>query len=520
MMRIFGLATVLTLALSASGCAAEAESAQANGPLAETPNGPVQGKMEGDQAVFLGVPYAAPPVGALRWRPPEPHAAWTETRAATEFGPSCVQDYDIGPTSEDCLTLNIWAGEWPSTEPKAVMVWFHGGGDTSGGTNMRGYWGDSLARHGVIVVTVNYRLGPIGFLALPELSAEASYGGSGNYGLMDQIAALKWVQDNIAAFGGDPTRVTAWGQSAGGQNVERMMVSPLSEGLFQRAIIESGAARRIDPTLAQQEEFCTAAIAGLRAPEENRLEYLRALPPETILRGFDRGECRALNIDGYAITEQNIQVWAEGRQHAVPFLIGNAARESFDQMSFDELKADIELRYAEFAPRAFELYGLTGNAAPAPHPLYGHAYIQWGADIHNRCRHTIQSLSHASIGQPIYQYEFERQLPGQQPNSNMHSNEIYSVFGLTHIYNGFTDADRALGDQIQLYWTNFVKTGDPNGPGLPVWEAFTAENRGYIAFDENGIRPDRGLRRPYCDLFIEVETARPTWLYPERSDEW
>ncbi len=520
MKRITGLAILLALAVNAAACVAEAESAQGNAPIAQTPSGPLSGKFVAGQAVFLGVPYAAPPLGELRWREPAPVTPWTETRDATEFGFSCIQDYDMGPTSEDCLTLNLWVPGWPSTEPKAVMIWFHGGGDTSGGTNTSAYYGDSLARQGVIVVTVNYRLGPIGFIALPELSAESPHGASGNYGLMDQIAAIRWVKENIAAFGGDPNRITAWGQSAGGANVERMMVSPLSAGLFERAIIESGAARRIDPTLEQQEAACTASIAGLRAPAENRLAFLRSLPAETILRGFERGDCRALNIDGYVLPEQNIQVWAEGRQHPVPFLIGNAARESFDQLSFAELKAQIELKYAEFAPRAFELYGLNGTQPPAPHPVYGHAYIQWGADIDNRCRHTVQAMSHARIGQPIYQYEFERQLPGQQPNSNMHSNEIYSVFGLVHTYNGFTAADRALGDQIQAYWTNFVKTGNPNAPGLPVWEGFTPEGRGYRAFDDTGVNPSNGLRRPYCDLFMEVETARPTWLHPERSAEW
>ncbi len=186
--------------------------AQSDPPIAQTQTGPVSGKMEAGQAVFLGIPYAAPPVGDLRWRPPEPVEVWSQTHDASNFGPSCIQAYDIGPTSEDCLTLNIWTPEWPASEPKAVMVWFHGGGDTSGGTAMRGYWGDSLARHDVIVVSVNYRLGPIGFIALPELSAESPHGASGNYGLLDQIAALRWVQENIAAFGGDPTRVTAWGQ--------------------------------------------------------------------------------------------------------------------------------------------------------------------------------------------------------------------------------------------------------------------------------------------------------------------
>jgi para-nitrobenzyl esterase len=522
MMRILALGGAVTLTALVVMGIRDTGTAQSNPPLAQTQNGPVSGKIEAGQAVFLGIPYAAAPIGDLRWRPPEPAQTWSEAHDARNFGPSCIQAYDIGPTSEDCLTLNIWAPEWPANAPKAVMVWFHGGGDTSGGTAMRGYWGDSLAQHDVIVVSVNYRLGPIGFIALPELSAESPHGASGNYGLLDQIAALRWVQENITAFGGDPTRVTAWGQSAGAANIERMMVSPLAEGLFQRAIAESGAVRRLDPTLEQQEAACAQALSGLRAGEENKLGYLRDLPAETILRGFNRGGCRPLNLDGYALPEQNIKVWAEGRQHAVPFLIGNAARESFDDLSFAQLKTEIELKYAEFAPRAFELYGLTGRSMPAPHPVYGYANIQWGADIDNRCRHTGQAMSHANAGHEIYQYEFERQLPGQRPNSNMHSNEVYSVFGLVNLpaFGRFTDADRALGAQIQTYWTNFVKTGDPNGPNLPHWERFSQDNRGYMAFDETGVNPSNGLRRAYCDLFMEVEAARPTWLHPERSANW
>lgn len=522
MMRILALGGAVALSAFVVMGIRDTGTAQSNPPMAETQNGPVSGKMEAGQAVFLGIPYAAPPVGNLRWRPPEPAEAWSQTHDARNFGPSCIQAYEIGPTSEDCLTLNIWTPEWPASEPKAVMVWFHGGGDTSGGTAMRGYWGDSLARHDVIVVSVNYRLGPIGFIALPELSAESPHGASGNYGLLDQIAALRWVQENIAAFGGDPSRVTAWGQSAGAANIERMMVSPLGQGLFQRAIAESGAVRRLDPTLAQQEGACAQALSSLNPPQENRLAFLRDLPAEAILRGFNRGGCRPLNLDGHALPEQNIKVWAEGRQHAVPFLIGNAARESFDDLSYLQLKSEIELKYAEFAPRAFELYGLNGARMPEPHPVYGYANIQWGADIDNRCRHTGQAISHAKAGHPIYQYEFERQLPNQRPNSNMHSNEVYSVFGLVNLtgFGRFTDADRVLGAQIQTYWTNFVKTGDPNGPGLPHWERFTQEGRGYMAFDETGVNPGKGLRRAYCDLFLEVEAARPTWLHPERSANW
>jgi para-nitrobenzyl esterase len=499
--------------------------AEESAPSAAIAGGQIRGLLQDGEAVFLGVPYVAPPVGELRWREPQPVKPWTGTRAATEFGPSCLQDYDFGPTSEDCLTLNIWAPEWPSRAPKPVMVWFHGGGDSSGGTNTLYFFGDHLAKQGVIVVTVNYRLGPLGFVALPELTAESPHKASGNYGLMDQIASLKWVRDNIARFGGDPARVTIFGQSAGAANVQRLMVSPLSKGLFQRAIAQSGALRRVDPTLAQMEQECSHALAATRLPAGNRVAALRRMSGAEIIHVFSNGEgCRPINLDGYVLPEQGFKIWAEGRQHAVPMIGGNVARESFDEMSFDELKQNIRLKYGEAAaPRAFALYGLTGARAPAPHPIYGHAYQQWGADHNNRCRVTNQALQHAALGVPFYQYEFQRNLPGQSPVSNMHSNDVPSVFGIVfhpRFAGRFSETDRKTADQMQRYWANFARDGDPNGPGLPVWPKADAAARGFMTFGENAAVPGQGLRRAFCDLFLEVEKARPTWLNPERSARW
>jgi para-nitrobenzyl esterase len=500
-----------------------AATAREAAPTATVSGGEIRGALQNGQGVFLGVPYVAPPVGELRWREPQPVKPWTGTRAATDFGPSCLQDFDFGPTSEDCLTLNIWAPEWPSRGAKPVMVWFHGGGDSSGGTNTLFFYGDHLAKQGVVVVSVNYRLGPLGFVALPELTAESPHKASGNYGLMDQIASLKWVRDNIAAFGGDPQRVTIFGQSAGAADVQRLMISPLSKGLFQPAIAESGALRRNDPTLAQMEKECTAALSGLRLPADNRLAALRRMSGADIINAFSRAQgCRPINLDGYVLPEQGFKVWAEGRQHAVPMIGGNVARESFDEMSFDELKQNIRLKYGEAAPRAYELYGLTGTRDPAPHPIYGYAYQQWGADHNNRCRVTWQALQHTAIGTPFYQYEFQRNLPGQSPTSNMHSNEVPSVFGIVfhpRYAPRFSEVDRKTADQMQRYWANFARTGDPNGPGLPVWPKADA-SRSFMAFGTNGAAPGQGLRRAYCDLFLEVEKAKPTASNPERSARW
>jgi para-nitrobenzyl esterase len=483
----------------------------------------VRGLLRDGQAQFYGIPYAAPPLGELRWKAPAPVRAWRGVKETIAFGDSCMQSYDFGPMSEDCLTLNIWA-EWPSTGPKPVMVWFHGGGDSSGGTNSIGFLGDSLAKRGAVVVTVNYRLGPFGFLALPELSAETPHKGSGNYGLMDHIASLKWVRDNIGQFGGDPNNVTIFGQSAGAANVQRLMVSPLSKGLFHRAIAQSGALRRNDPTLAVMEQQCSELIARLRLPAQNRLAALRRASAQSILQAFQNteGRCRPINLDNYLLPEQGFKVWAEGRQHPVPMMGGNAARESYDEMELAELKADIAEKYGDLAARAYELYGLNGTTLPPPHPLYGYAWQQWGADHHNRCRVAWQGLQHEGVA-VYFQYEFQRELPGRQALGNMHSNDVPSVFGL--VFNpryerSFSAADKSTAEQMQRYWVNFAKNGHPNGEGLPLWQKFDDGGRDYMEFGANGAVPKQSLRGQFCRLFLQAENARPTYAHPERSDTW
>lgn len=497
-----------------------------NTPIVTTSGGAVRGIIESGEAVFRGIPYAAPLVGELRWREPQAAKPWSGVKPATAFGPSCMQDYNFGAMSEDCLTLNIWTPEWPVQSPKAVMVWFHGGGDTEGGSNSPYFYGDSLARHGVIVVSVNYRLGVFGFMAHPELTAESPHHASGNYGLLDQIAALRWVKDNIAKFGGDPERVTIFGQSAGAADVERLMVSPLSEGLFARAIAESGAARRYDPPLQQQEKECMQVAGRLRPPVRNQIAYLRGLPAQQVLSVFSRAGdlCRPINLDGYVLPEQPIRVFEESRAHPVPFMLGNTLREGFDRSdtSMSGLKQEIAAQYGDLAPKAYELYGLTGTLFPSADPLYGPPAIQWGTDQEHRCRAVVQGVAHSKVA-PFYQFEFQRTLPGQGVTSSTHTDEIPYVFGV--VFNPrygrtFNDTDRKTADQMQRYWTNFAISGDPNGPELPEWKKFDASGRAFMAFGKTGAEPGTGLRRAQCELFLQAEMARPTWNHPERGAKW
>ncbi len=492
-------------------------------PTVTVEQGALKGSLEQNEAVFRGIPYAAPPIGDLRWKETEPARAWAGVKDATRFGPSCMQNYDFGPTSEDCLSLNIWTPS-VSAAPIAVMVWFHGGGDTEGGSNSEFFYGDSLAKKDVVVVSVNYRLNVFGFIALPELSAESPHHASGNYGLLDQIMALKWIKANIAKFGGDPTRVTIFGQSAGAADVERLLVSPLSNGLFQRAIAESGAARRVEPSLAEQEKECGAIVTGMGAPAQNRLAALRRMPATQILSGFAHTQaCAPINLDGYVLPEQPLKVFDKGREHPVPFMLGNTLREGFEnEMSSDQLKAAIRVQYGDMAERAFPLYGI--DKPKTIDPMYGSPTIAWGTDQTHRCRVMLQGIEHSKIA-PFYQFEFQRTLPGQSALDRTHSDDVPFVFGVVYNprYAGTFDAtDRKTADQMQTYWSNFAKAGDPNGArrsrhgrnSMPtsaaIWHSpKTARRRAWAcAARRRRYFPGRGKRAAHLGL------------HPERGIRW
>jgi para-nitrobenzyl esterase len=453
-----------------------------------TEAGLVEGGRDGGLDVYRGVPYAAAPVGALRWREPQPHAAWTGARKAETFAPACMQKGvsmpgETPPTvSEDCLYLNVWAPEAKPGEPLPVMVWIHGGGFTSGSAAMPLYWGDRLARRGVIVVTIAYRLGPFGFLAHPELTRESPRNSSGDYGLMDQIAALKWVRRNIAAFGGDPERVTILGQSAGATSVSLLMASPEAKGLFQRAVAESGGGFEPiqlapDYLLPNAERVGQAWAASLGA---RSIADLRQMPAEKLLDdGFNSVSHPVM--DRYVLPDWPYAAFAEGRQNDVPILIGSNAEEARSLVDAGAVKAstyaeDIRRAWGELPPALYEAYPHATDAEARDARVHFERDLRFGWDIWAWAR-----LQAATGRGKVFYYRFNQSPPfpagsvyaGWGPS---HFAELWYVFD--HLDQepswAWTPADRRLSDAMAAYWTNFAKTGDPNGPGLPAWPAFTS----------------------------------------------
>lgn len=454
-------ALMLVLVIFGLGRAAEADTVQVQGGL-------VASKPGGDGAIriYEGVPYAAPPVGELRWRAPQPPAPWGGVRSAAAFGPRCMQDllYDMSfrdrQMSEDCLYLNIWA---PPAAPGAklpVMVWIYGGGFQSGSASEARYDGADLARKGVIVVSFNYRLGIFGFLAHPQLTAESANGASGNYGLLDQLAALRWVQANIAAFGGDPGNVTLFGQSAGAFSISALMSTPLAHGLFERVIGESGGFFTVGAPLLNLRPLADAEQLGqrfaLEAMRVNSVAQLRAKTADEIWQTALRDQTAGFQpiIDGYFLRGDVFHAFAEGRESRVPLLVGWTANESprlYPTGQYEEARAT--------------------TAALNGDQLIGYVSLEWAL------------LHHRSTGEPTYVYVFSRVPPipdryriAGRPAIRFgvrHGAELEYVFGTFGARPwDWEPVDHKLSDEMQSYWINFAKTGNPNGPGLPHWPGF------------------------------------------------
>jgi len=441
---------------------------------------------------FRGIPFAAPPVGKLRWREPQPAHAWRGVRTATRFGPQCMQPPIFGDMvfrsdgmSEDCLYLNVWAPAPARTAGRRqpVLLYFFGGGFVAGDGSELRYDGASLARHGIIVVTTNYRLGAFGFLAHPELTRESPHHSSGNYGLLDQAAALAWVRRNIAAFGGDPHRITIGGESAGSISVCAQMASPLSRQLIAGAIGESGGmiGGSLTPVPLAEAERLGVVFAGSVGAES--LAALRALPAESLLAASGRpGQGRFPSaVDGWFFPSTPEEVFAAGRQARVPLLVGWNTQEA----SWRALFGTREPTPQDYAAVVDSLYGanaaellrlLPGTSAQqvmeSAMLLAGSRFIAFGtwkwAELH-----------HAS-GRRVYRYLYARPRPatvapasGPPPDGAVHSAEIEYALGnlATNDVYAWTPADDSLSALMQSYFANFVKTGDPNGAGLPSWPA-------------------------------------------------
>lgn len=480
----------------------------------------------GGGAEFLGIPYAQAPVGDLRWREPIAAKPWVGVLNASKFGAPCSQP-DLGDWNrrdaeagkEDCLFLNVIVPEWPVTKPLPVMFWIHGGANEGGTASSALYKDGTLVNHGVILVTVNYRLGIFGFFAHPELTAESAHHASGNYGLMDQILALHWVHDNISSFGGDVNNITVFGQSAGAMDTSMLMTSPLAKHLFQKALAESGASftRPLLP-LAQAEQAGVGLAQKLDAPASKaQIKSLRTLSAPDILAALaklpqdNRGRVGP-DIDGHVLSQQPALVFASGQEAHIPFVYGTTTREFGSTSSPDQLRVMITLAAGAMAPKAIEAYGLANGGRGTTDSKYGTAADQWSADMIFRCPSVTQAQWHVSAHNATYEYEFNHAIPGQEEQGAVHSADLPYVFGFFpktgNISGNFTDVDKKLADLMETYWTNFAKTGNPNSPGVPNWPQ-QSDNGTYIQFQQDGkVETSTALRAAQCDIYRQWLTAR------------
>lgn len=492
-------------------------------PIVRVTGGQVQGRSLNDGgAVFRGIPYAQPPLGDLRWREPTPAKPWTGVRPAAEFSGECAQNSMWGHpkvVNEDCLYLNVWTPTLPPTSLKPVMVWIHGGGNVAGSGRENG---GSLARHGVVLVNFNYRLAMFGFFAHPALTAESPRHASGNYGLMDQIAALHWVQENIKEFGGDPSNVTIFGESAGAMDVNLLMTSPLAKGLFRRVIAESGSILLDGGAIP----LSTAEHQGIMLVEQAKLpsgagalEKLRGAPVEQLLDAFAKtvpqGGIPAglgVDVDGWVLPRPPVEVFAAGKQLPADLIIGINSREFGGSPNASDVKKDIESNYGKLAERALTLYGLTTSqngtiSQGPPDPLYGTSGAQWATDTTFRCPSVVVAQWNSAAHHPTYQYQFDRAAPGKEADGAVHANEVVYVFGnLDEQHPGrpnYQAADYEISRAMQQYWTNFAKTGSPDGNGLPAWPQYQPDTWRYLEFTERGPVAGGGLRHAQCDVFAD-----------------
>ena len=472
-------------------------------------SGEIQGSVQGTSRQFLGIPYAKPPVGALRWKPPQPADPWTAPLDATQFGKRCAQItsdvlQNAASTDEDCLSLNVWTPVLPPATPLPVMVWIHGGGNVNGSTaepvpfvrTGAFYSGEHLAGdHGVIVVSMNYRLGLFGFFAHPALAAEGPGAAPGNQGLLDQRLAMQWVKDNIAAFGGDPAQVTIFGESAGSQDVCLHLASPGSIPLFRAAIGESGGCTTRQPTQLESAQLATTVATELGCAGSNAdvLACLRAMPSADLMasdavtsRLAGAGSAGTfgptVDGDGGVIPDQPRALYNAGKIAQVPVLLGSNTDEGTlfvggaHIASQDDYAAALTARYHDLEGTLEVLYDPTKEFAGAlPNPFLA-AYARVIGDSLLTCATFDTASRAAAAGNAVHMYNFDIPLAAafDPPGGHLgatHGSELTSVFGTSP---AFTAEEKSASDLIQRYWTNFAKTGDPNGDGDPAWPAFTS----------------------------------------------
>ena len=476
---------------------------------------------------FEGIPFAAAPVGDLRWRPPAPVEPWEGVRDATAPGAICMQQGAQQATqSEDCLFLNVWAPR-EAAGPLPVMVWIHGGGYRLGSGSGPGYDGAPLAASDVVLVTINYRLNVFGFLAHPALSAESEHGASGNYGLLDMVAALEWVRDNAAAFGGDPQRVTIFGESAGGGAVMALMIAPQAEGLFHRAIAQStyvhgwdrpldAPARGWEPAEALGEQVAAAlgapgagaeALAAMRAADAG--ELLQAAGAGALF--IWSGTVWAPNVDGWIVPDDPLAMYEAGLQHDVPLIAGITANEGslfrsrFDIADADGFEAYVRTDFAGIAPDALALYDAAGEGG------FAAGLDRLVHDMFFAGPARLQLRANAAAGAPAWFYQFAHVPPtagGAQFGAH-HASELAYVFGTLDASpdTPWTAADRAVSDTMIGYWTQFAAAGDPNRAGLPAWPAYTLAGDAHLTLAAN-VETGAGLSSAGAALYDRFEAHR------------
>ena len=495
----------------------------ASEPIATT-SGLVQGTESRDESVeaFKGIPYAAPPVGELRWRPPQPPAKWTTVRICDEFGPRSLQTNDRPGQSEDCLYLNVWTSRARNAGKRPVMVWIHGGGFTQGSGHQPGYDGAQLAKRGVVLVTINYRLGAFGFMTHPALSAESPHGSSGNYAILDQIAALKWVQENISNFGGDPENVTIFGESAGGTSVYLLTATPLAHGLFHRAILQSPW---LDPVIFRdlRTENENGPPAEFDGEEQARklfgeeatdvLAKLRAMPPEEVLKKVKQRWPVA--TDGWVFPKAPHQIYADGDQHDIPVIVGTnrdegtmfAPREAIGG-TLKNYKAALVERFGEHGDKVAEFY------APESKDKLRQVAVQQITDTWfiQPSREFARAMHRQ--GTCVWMYHFTKPVWGWMGAA--HAAEIRYVFGNLE---AAKPDDAALSEAFMDYWVQFAETGDPNIDGQPAWPKYRTDKDYHLVMDTT-ITVDTRLRSDACDMLDTIlrERRQQTVAKPQKAD--
>ncbi|MDR2212164.1 MAG: carboxylesterase family protein [Pseudomonadales bacterium] len=479
----------------------------------DTAKGQLQGvAVADDLRVYRGIPYAAPPVGENRWRAPQPLEGWDGVRDASAFASRCMQRGDAADMSEDCLYLNVWSAAPNQDALQPVILWLHGGGFSSGAGSNPGYDGAALARQGAVVVTINYRLGPFGFFAHPALTAEAGAQSSGNYALLDMIAALEWVYDNIAAFGGDPINVSIVGESAGAQAVAALLASPRAAGLFHRAVAQSGGWMGLGinrlPTLSERE---ARGSADAEAAGATTLEQLRALPAQSVLENFGGG---GIITDGYVLARDPSLIYAAGQQQPVDILAGSNANEATffggSPSTVQALRDYAANQYGALAEEFLTLYPANSDAdAQAAYQRAFTDALAW--------QMRQLALYQGQRGLGAYAYYFTRVPPGQEARGASHTAELPYMFNQSAQHPEWLDGDRALANTMSNYWVRFAASTNPNSRGLPTWPAYRTSTAQAQTLDFN-IEPQAEsipsaqvlefFDKAYAQLLSELEAAQ------------